>query len=224
MRRAIRDYLAAAPPELKSVNPTHYTALLERPIGVTIEVTRGGGDFDKAEVQCAVWVAAQFNRLERLVAGVREAQLLERHEVVLQQQEDDRPSPSPPSTQSLFSQRLPQRIGNMSLDTSTLACDASATMPATTTTAPSSVTGFSTHGTNHGQASTPTMIPFLPIIIAHGHMWHFHAATRSATGTTVSCYLEVLLLYLQSRHSVLHLFRCKQACQNSSLPFFSPRR
>ncbi len=211
MRCAIRDYLATAPPNFESVNQTNYTPLIERPIGVTLNVKRAGGDPDKAVVQCAVWAAAQFNRLERLVAGVREAQILERHEAQLQlqeqeheQEQEQEPEWPPPSLQSTFSPTpLPQRIGDMSLDNTTTSLsststtvtgDTSTTTPPTTNQAPSPATGVLTLGADHGPASAPAMVSLLPIVIAHGHNWHFLAVTRSGTGRTVSSLQPLLFL------------------------------
>jgi hypothetical protein len=208
MSKAIRDYFETAPSEFESINHTNYTPLLQRPIGVNIEVKRAGGDIDKAEVQCAVWVAAQFNRLEKLVAGVREAQSLEWQAVQLQLQEQEPPPPPP------LSPHLPQRVGEMSLGTTTsasgsttIARDASATTPASTCSAPSSATGVSTHNTDNGPAAAPAMIPFLPLIIVQGHEWHFLAATRSVTGRTVCYNLRPLPIPCHlSQISSLHRF------------------
>jgi hypothetical protein len=83
MRYATRNCPKTAPPDFESTNYTNYTALLQRHISVDIVVWRAGGDLDKAEVQCAVWIAAEFSRIETLVASVREAQSLELLEVKL---------------------------------------------------------------------------------------------------------------------------------------------
>jgi TolA-binding protein len=204
----IRANLAASP-QFESINHTEHPSLLERPISVNIEVKRTGVDFVKAQIQCGVWVTAQFSRLDRLVACVREAQNLERQEEQQEEQQDEQQQQQQQQQQAQRQMppqwpQLPQRIGHMSLgatttsasSSTTLAGEATASTPTSTagagasfTTAaveaPSSATGSSIHNADAGHADAPTMIPFLPLVIVQGHDWHFLAATQNEMGGTV---------------------------------------
>ena len=63
------DALRASLP-LSSINHTDYEALANRPVSVSIETKRVGGNTAEAELQMGVWQAAQWNMLaQRLGVG-----------------------------------------------------------------------------------------------------------------------------------------------------------
>jgi hypothetical protein len=186
MRSAIERLLAS--PHIDSINHTLHRPLVELPIAVNLELKRTNDNWEQAQVQCAVWVTAQYTWLKKLVKDLREARILQRQELLLQQ----RPSQSP---------QLPQRMEGMTIrptsaPASATAADESASTPASTAAATasdttasgdntSSATGASTLADRDG-ASNATMIPFLPLVIVQGHHWHFLAASLSETGTVSS--------------------------------------
>lgn len=58
------------PNDIPSVNHTWHAPLQTRPISVNIETKRTGEGWDTAMVQSAIWVAAQFAKLEQLVTDL----------------------------------------------------------------------------------------------------------------------------------------------------------
>lgn len=70
MLEAMRAMAARNPDWVPSVNHTWHTPLQTRPISVNIETKRTGEGWDTALVQSAVWVAAQFTKLEQLIKEV----------------------------------------------------------------------------------------------------------------------------------------------------------
>ena len=49
-----------------SYNQTTDSTIVNRPLAVSIETKRGGGDIDQGLVQLSTWTAAQYRRLELL--------------------------------------------------------------------------------------------------------------------------------------------------------------
>lgn len=60
-------HMATAESTPFSVNHTLHSPLRIRPIGVNIETKLTGTGWDAANIQIAIWVAAQFTRLEQLL-------------------------------------------------------------------------------------------------------------------------------------------------------------
>lgn len=70
MIEAMRLIAARDPYVTTSLNQTNHAPLRTRPVSVNIETKLTGHDWNKATVQVAIWVAAQFSKLEQLAAEV----------------------------------------------------------------------------------------------------------------------------------------------------------
>lgn len=65
---ALRQLAARNPSTPPSWNHTCYPPLQRRPLAMSIETKLTGRDWDSAKIQMSIWVTAQLNKLELLVA------------------------------------------------------------------------------------------------------------------------------------------------------------
>ncbi|KAI1559824.1 hypothetical protein PtrEW13061_012355, partial [Pyrenophora tritici-repentis] len=65
---ALRQLAARDPFTTASWNHTCYPPLQKRPLAMSIETKLTGRDWDTAKIQMSIWVTAQLNKLEQLVA------------------------------------------------------------------------------------------------------------------------------------------------------------
>ncbi|KAI2481043.1 hypothetical protein Ptr902_08069 [Pyrenophora tritici-repentis] len=65
---ALRQLTARDPFTTASWNHTCYPPLQKRPLAMSIETKLTGRDWDTAKIQMSIWVTAQLNKLEQLVA------------------------------------------------------------------------------------------------------------------------------------------------------------
>ena len=68
MHNALRQLAARDPFTTAAWNHTHYPPLQKRPLAISIETKLTGRDWDTAKIQMSIWVTAQLNKLEQLVA------------------------------------------------------------------------------------------------------------------------------------------------------------
>ena len=69
MQEGIRQIFEGFDDELCNINQTGYVPVRFKPITVNIKVKPPGSGKNNAIVQLAIWVAAQFNRLNKLCRG-----------------------------------------------------------------------------------------------------------------------------------------------------------
>lgn len=65
---ALRQLAARESSTTVSWNHTCYTPLLKRPLAMSIETRLTGRDWNTAKIQMSIWMSAQLNKLEQLVA------------------------------------------------------------------------------------------------------------------------------------------------------------
>jgi hypothetical protein len=65
---ALRQLAARDPFTTASWNHTCYPPLQKRPLAMSIETKLTGRDWDMAKIQMSIWITAQLNKLEQLVA------------------------------------------------------------------------------------------------------------------------------------------------------------
>lgn len=69
MHDALRQLASRDPFTTASWNHTCYPPLQKRPLAISIETKLTGRDWDTAKIQMSIWVTAQLNKLEQLVAS-----------------------------------------------------------------------------------------------------------------------------------------------------------